>query len=72
MPYANIYADISLGGLGSEEGYTTVVIRTENGKRLFEEALEEGYIELHPQWCEKKKEEVMQKIEEWTEKKGKR
>lgn len=69
IPYANIYADISLGGLGSEEGYTTVVIRTENGKRLFEEALEEGYIELHPKWCEKRKEEVMQKIGEWTEKK---
>jgi len=72
IPFSNIYADISLGGLGSEEGYTTVVIRTPEGKRLFEEALEEGHIEIHPEWNEEKKEEVINKIKEWTEKKERR
>jgi coenzyme F420 hydrogenase subunit beta len=38
------YADISFGGLGSPEGYTTVLIRSENGKWIYKEALNAGYI----------------------------
>ena len=48
------------------------MIRTPEGKRLFEEALEEGHIEIHPEWNEEKKEEVINKIKEWTEKKERR
>lgn len=69
IPLSNIYADVSLGGIGSEDGYTTVLIRTKEGRRLFDEALKDGYIELHPKWTEKKKEETLQKIRKWTEKK---
>lgn len=72
MPYSNIYSDISLGGVGSEDGYTTVILRTKKGQRLFEEAVEEGYIELHPEWTDKKKEEILQKISMWTHKKKSR
>ena len=38
------YSDISFGGLGSPEGYTTVLIRSEKGKWIYREALSAGYI----------------------------
>lgn len=43
--FANDYADISVGGLGSPDGYTTVVIRSINGKRMFADAVYDGSIE---------------------------
>jgi len=42
--FTNIYADISFGGLGSPDKYTTVIPRTEKGKNLFLEALNAGVI----------------------------
>ena len=38
------YSDISFGGLGSPEGYTTVLIRSEAGKWIYRNALTAGYI----------------------------
>jgi coenzyme F420 hydrogenase subunit beta len=38
------YSDISFGGLGSPEGYTTVLIRSEKGKLVYRGALTAGYI----------------------------
>lgn len=66
LPFSNIYSDISAGGLASPDGYTTVVLRTEQGERLFKEAVEDGYIEINPNW-EKKK--AIKKIEEYTKRK---
>lgn len=43
--FSNEYADISVGGLGSLNGYTTTVIRTAKGANLFRTALQQGYIE---------------------------
>jgi coenzyme F420 hydrogenase subunit beta len=43
--FANDYADISAGGLGSSDGYTTVLLRTAKGNRIYAEALSHGYIE---------------------------
>jgi coenzyme F420 hydrogenase subunit beta len=43
--FSNDYADISFGGLGSPEGWTTIMIRTEAGERVYQEALRHGYIE---------------------------
>ena len=43
--FANDYADISAGGLGSPDGYTTILIRTENGSDVYSEALRQGYVE---------------------------
>jgi coenzyme F420 hydrogenase subunit beta len=43
--YANDFADISVGGLGSPAGYATVLVRTEKGARVYEGALRQGYIE---------------------------
>jgi coenzyme F420 hydrogenase subunit beta len=38
------FSDLSFGGLGSPEGYTTVLIRSEKGKLVYREALTAGYI----------------------------
>ncbi|MGQ4891324.1 MAG: Coenzyme F420 hydrogenase/dehydrogenase, beta subunit C-terminal domain [Candidatus Njordarchaeia archaeon] len=38
-------SDISVGGIGSPEGWTTIIIRSELGERIVEEAEKEGYIE---------------------------
>lgn len=42
--FANRLADVSLGGVGSPEMWTTVLIRTDRGKEAFEDAVKEGYI----------------------------
>ena len=42
--FANDFADISAGGLGSEEGFTTILVRTSLGKQVYSEALYKGYI----------------------------
>ena len=38
------FSDASFGGLGSPEGYTTVLLRSENGKTAYRGALSAGYI----------------------------
>jgi len=42
--FTNRLADVSVGGVGSPEKWTTVLIRTERGKRIFEDAEKEGYL----------------------------
>ncbi len=45
--FANDFADISVGGLGAPDGYTTTVVRTDIGMKRYREAVEVGYIEEH-------------------------
>jgi coenzyme F420 hydrogenase subunit beta len=42
--FTNRLADVSLGGVGSPERWTTVLIRTDRGKETFEDAVRKGYI----------------------------
>jgi len=42
--FTNIYADISFGGLGSHDKYTTVITRTEKGKKIFSQVLDAGIL----------------------------
>ena len=42
--FSNVYADISVGGIGAPKNNSVVVIRTETGENLFEDALSAGYI----------------------------
>lgn len=42
--FTNIYSDISFGGLGSPDKYTTVIPRTEKGIELFQNALDKNVI----------------------------
>jgi len=39
-------ADISVGPVGSEEGWSTVFTRTERGEEIVKGALEKGYSEV--------------------------
>jgi len=43
--FSNEYADISVGGLGSPDGYTTTLIRTKVGASVYDGALRDGYIQ---------------------------
>ena len=43
--FACDYADISCGGLGSPDGYTTTVVRTSVGEKIYNGARQEGYIQ---------------------------
>jgi len=43
--FANEYADISCGGVGSPDGYTTTLLRTTAGEALYNRAREDGVIE---------------------------
>ena len=42
--FSNFSADISVGGLGSPEGYTTVIVRNHLSKTIVDEAIRQGYI----------------------------
>jgi coenzyme F420 hydrogenase subunit beta len=53
--FTNIYADISFGGLGSADKYTTVITRTEKGKKIFSQVLNAGIIKLADLDSNKKK-----------------
>lgn len=41
-------SDLSFGGVGSREGYTTVLARTGLGLELFHDAVDRGYIKIEP------------------------
>ena len=43
--FASDYADVSCGGLGSPAGYTTTVIRTADGEKLYNDTRRRGLIE---------------------------
>lgn len=42
--FTNIYADISFGGLGSPDKYTTVIARTDKGKKIVQEVMDKEVI----------------------------
>ncbi|MFX1380441.1 MAG: Coenzyme F420 hydrogenase/dehydrogenase, beta subunit C-terminal domain [Promethearchaeota archaeon] len=68
--FSNIYADISFGGLGSPEKLTTAIIRTQIGEKVYNDALNKGYIkepiELNRP---NNKMEILAKVREWSNKK---
>lgn len=39
-------SDISIGSIGSEEGWSTLIIRTEKGENIVEGAVKDGFIEV--------------------------
>lgn len=65
--FTNRLADISLGGVGSPEKWTTVLVRTKRGQKIFENAQKEGYIKAKPllnEGLKKIKELAQLKLEE--------
>jgi len=68
--YSAEYADVSFGGIGAEEGWTTVISRTPVGraimadarsKKAIEDNRRDGYQKLHSQ--------ALQKVKAWSAKK---
>jgi coenzyme F420 hydrogenase subunit beta len=46
--FSGLFSDISVGNAGSPAGTSTVIVRTDFGKEVFEYALERGFIEAKP------------------------
>lgn len=64
--FSNYAADISIGGLGSPEGYTTTLIRNRAAQRLINQAINQGYLE------EIEEKGALKKIERMAERKRNR
>jgi len=45
--FSNIYADISVGGIGAPQNHSVVMIRTDIGAELFDRAVYDKYIREH-------------------------
>jgi coenzyme F420 hydrogenase subunit beta len=74
--FANEYADISIGGLASPQGYSTVLIRTEHGSQVYSEALRHSYVEERTfkdvQDLRSEKTRMLDKLESFAQRKRKR
>jgi len=46
--FSALFSDISVGNNGTPEGRSSVIVRTDFGKDVFEGAVERGYIEAKP------------------------
>jgi len=46
--YTASFADLSIGKIGCEDGWNTVIVRTERGKQVYDLAIEQGFIETVP------------------------
>lgn len=64
--FSNYAADVSVGGIGSHDGYTTAVVRNIAAQRLINLAISQGYLE------EGEEKEAAEKIEQMAERKAKR
>jgi coenzyme F420 hydrogenase subunit beta len=64
--FSNYVADISVGGIGSPDGYTTALVRSPAAQRIVNQAISQGYIE------EIQSEGIIEKIENMTERKRRR
>ncbi len=74
--FSNDFADISVGGIGSPEGYTTVLVRSIRGKERMADALYGRAVEYllggNIQKFESEKDRILSLVNEFTEKKVKR
>ena len=67
--YSAEYADISFGGIGAEEGWTTVIVRSPAGKTIFSEAKHKA-IEENRQTCDPLgRVQALNKVKLWSHKK---
>lgn len=47
--FTSFFSDISVGSVGSDDGWSTVIVRSEKGEDLLKKAVEGGYIEVKDQ-----------------------
>ncbi len=64
--FSNYASDVSVGGLGSPDGYTTTMIRSLRAKSLIEEAIAKGYLERNDEVDERT---MIKKIEDMARRK---
>lgn len=62
--FANELSDISVGNVGSDPGYSTVLVRTDRGKQALTKAVEAGLIEIGPIEDFEKGESLVHKLAE--------
>jgi coenzyme F420 hydrogenase subunit beta len=62
--FANEFADISVGNVGSDPGYSTVLVRTDRGKQALDKAVGFGLIEIGPIEDFEKGESLVHKLAE--------
>jgi len=48
MDYTSELADLSVGSVGTQEGWSTIIIRSEKGLKVLQSAENEGYVEINP------------------------
>lgn len=71
--YAAEYADISFGGIGAEEGWTTVITRTPLGRAAIADAASaEALTHFSPQDNPKFARDALTKVQTWSERKKER
>jgi len=46
--FTSEYADLSVGNVGTPEGWSTVIVRTERGEKAFRAAVDSGLLEAEP------------------------
>jgi len=68
VDFSNYTSDISLGGLGSPDGYTSTLVRSKSGQRMINEAISQGYLEE----TQIDYERMIEKIEKMASRKRKR
>lgn len=49
IDFASDFSDLSAGSVGSKKGFTTVLIRTDNGYEMFRRMLEKNLFEIEPE-----------------------
>jgi coenzyme F420 hydrogenase subunit beta len=68
--YSAEYADISFGGIGAEEGWTTVITRTPVGRAIVADAKSRKAIEINQQNnYQKLQSQALKKVKAWSAKK---
>jgi coenzyme F420 hydrogenase subunit beta len=67
--YSAEYADVSFGGIGSEEGWTTVITRTPVGRAIFADAKAKAIEEHRPDNFVKLAAQVLKKVQTWSARK---
>jgi coenzyme F420 hydrogenase subunit beta len=67
--YSAEYADISFGGIGSEEGWTTVITRTPVGRAILADAKATAIEEHRPDNFPKLAARVLKKVQTWSARK---
>ncbi|KKN22428.1 hypothetical protein LCGC14_0915330, partial [marine sediment metagenome] len=63
--FTNIFADLSFGGLGSPDKYTTVVTRTDKGQEILSKVISDGVI-LASKLDESKKNKMIELITQFS------